>query len=91
MTESEKYELQKQSQIDFVNERLSALKEYMEDDDITEIMLNPDGYVWVESYEKGMYKTSTYLNEMEGYKIIQVLASYNSKIISEKNPRLSGN
>lgn len=27
MTESEKYELQKQSQIDFVNERLSALKE----------------------------------------------------------------
>ena len=42
MTESEKYELQKQAQIDFVNERLSALKEYMEDDDITEIMLNPD-------------------------------------------------
>ena len=42
MTESEKYELQKQSQIDFVNERLSALKEYMEDDYITEIMLNPD-------------------------------------------------
>ena len=91
MTESEKYELQKQTQIDFVNERLSALKEYMEDDDITEIMLNPDGYVWVESYERGMYKTNTYLNEMEGYKIIQVLASYNSKIISEKNPRLSGN
>ena len=49
MTESKKYELQKQTQIDFVNERLSTLKEYMEDDDITEIMLNPDGYVWVAS------------------------------------------
>ena len=54
MTESEKYELQKQTQIDFVNERLSALKEYMEDDDITEIMLNPDGYVIFEAM-KGMY------------------------------------
>ena len=89
MTDSEVYQKQKQEKIDFINSRLGIIMNFLQDKDITEIMVNQDGTVWIESYS-GMEKTKVVLNEKMSFGINQVIASYNGKIITEENPIVSG-
>lgn len=90
MTDSEVYLKQKQEKIDFINSRLGVILPFLQDKDITEIMCNQDGSIWIESYSKGMEKTNIVLNDNESFGINQVIASFNSKIITEENPIISG-
>ena len=83
MTDSEVYQKQKQEKIDFINSRLGIIMNFLQDKDITEIMVNQDGTVWIESYS-GMEKTKVVLNEKMSFGINQLIASYNRKIITEE-------
>lgn len=73
----EKNKEQTTLKVDFLKKMLgNHICTALEDDDITEIMANPDGSVWFESRNKGMYKGST-IDEFEAQNFLLQLARLN--------------
>lgn len=66
----------------FVLKRMEKIRHFLSDDDITEIMFNPDGFIWIEDY-KSKYKTDIHIKESEAKLIIKSVASENNKEMSE--------
>jgi type IV secretion system protein TrbB len=57
----------------------------LNDDNITEIIVNPDGSVWLESCKKGMYKDSK-IGESEAQNFLLQLATLNNLYLNFDNP-----
>lgn len=71
-------------------QKMAKIHNYLLNDDVTEIMLNPDGYIWIED-NNGKYKTDIYFEESESKLIIKAVASENKKEMSRgKNSIVSG-
>src|SRR5262249_56368335 len=47
----------------------------LEDPEVTEVMANPDGALWVESQTRGMRDTGTRLGAMQGENLIGTVAA----------------
>ena len=63
---------------------------YLKQDDVKEIMVNPDGSLWVETLTAGKKLIKAYtLSPVEVRRIISVVASLNKKHITKKNPVIS--
>lgn len=72
--------------IDFMRKMLgSRICSALEDDDITEIMVNPDSSVWFESREQGMYQDSE-LGEFEAQNFLMQLARLRDLFLNFDNP-----
>jgi type II secretion system protein E len=89
MTEAEIYEYRVQQQIELVWEELKVLKPFLDDGDLTDIMVNQNGRVFTDGIY-GMNPTETYIDEHIKGRMAALLASYNKKTLSEENPILSG-
>jgi P-type conjugative transfer ATPase TrbB len=63
---------------------LSALK----NDDVIEIMLNPDGIVWFDSLSCGMYESGDTLDPIRAFNIITTVAAIRKKVVNDKHPSL---
>lgn len=63
--------------------------ELLQDDDTIEIMLNPDGKLWAESYTRGKYFTGTILNYKQAINIIKLAAAYHQGIANYEHPEVS--
>src|SRR3990167_7041160 len=63
---------------------LSAL----EDPDVTEIMLNPNGFLWVESKSGGMMNTGYKMDPIQAYNLIGTVADLSGDIVNEHKPIL---
>ncbi len=63
---------------------LAAIK----DDEIIEIMLNPDGALWVEHYKKGMYDTKKVISPEQAQRIMRKIAGIKGMTINFDNPIL---
>ena len=61
----------------------------MRRDDVNEIYINEDGYVWYDSHTDGKVKTSIYLNPITARAIIEVVAGQIQKIVNENIPSIS--
>ncbi|MDR2878618.1 MAG: Flp pilus assembly complex ATPase component TadA [Fusobacteriales bacterium] len=71
-------------------QKMSKIHKYLLNDDVTEIMLNVDGYVRIED-NKRKYKTDIHFNEDESMLIIRAVTSENKKEMSrDKNSIISG-
>lgn len=57
--------------------------------DVIEIMLNPDGKLWVESYDKGKYFTGIALNPKQSANIIKLVAAYHQEIADYEHPEVA--
>lgn len=55
--------------------------------DITEVMLNPDGGLWLESHEKGMYKVGS-MSHVQATAIVNTVAGIHNVIVSRDSPHL---
>ncbi len=53
-----------------------AIGRFLEDDDVVEIMLNPDGALWVEHHATGMAETGLALNPIDADRIIRLVAHH---------------
>lgn len=74
----------------FALQRMEKIRKYLLDDNVTEIMLNQDGYIRIED-NKGKYKTDIKLDETEADIIISAVASENNKEMSkDTNSIVSG-
>ena len=89
MTEAEIYEYRIKQQIELVWEELKVLKPFLDDSNLTDIMVNQDGRIFTDGIY-GMLPTETYIDEQEKNRISALLASYNKKTLSEETPILSG-
>ena len=70
--------------------QLGDVKKLLEIENITEVMLNQDGYLWIEIAGKGTEKTTYTLSEEQAKTIINTIASYNNKELSIENSIISG-
>lgn len=61
----------------------------LDDDDVIEIMLNPDGKLWAESYTKGKYFTQIVFNENRAANIIKLAAAYHQETVDNLHPEVS--
>ena len=90
MTEAEIYEHQQKQQIALVWEQLQILKPYLENESLTDIMVNQNGRIFIDGNDIGMRGTKEYIDEPTRIAIADILAGYNQKVITEKQPILSG-
>ena len=63
----------------------------LKDKNINEINLNQDGFIRVDMFGKGKFKTDIILETDRAENMIKLIADYNHAIISEEEPILSTN
>lgn len=63
--------------------------ELMQDPNVIEIMLNPDGKLWAESYQKGKYFTGIMFNDKQATNIIKLVAAYHQEIADADHPEVA--
>lgn len=61
----------------------------LNDNDVTEIMLNADGKLWAESYDKGKYYTGIELDPIQAGNVIRLVATYHQKVANYDNPDIA--
>jgi len=59
----------------------------LQDEDIHEIMLNPDGQLWLDSSSKGLIRHS-HLSPRQAFAIIHSLAGIHNFVVDQYNPQL---
>lgn len=63
----------------------------LEDDRVVEIMLNPDGKIWVDVAGHGLFNTSTELSPSQALSLIRSIASRSDeKAVTPENPTFEG-
>lgn len=67
----------------------SAIASYLEDDQIVEVMLNPDGRLWVDRLKGGLAETSEMISAHDGERIIRLVAHHVGAEVHEGAPRIS--
>ena len=67
----------------------SAIAAYLEDDQIVEVMLNPDGRLWVDRLKGGLSETSERISAHDGERIIRLVAHHVGAEVHEAAPRIS--
>ena len=66
-----------------------ALTAALCDPDVVEIMLNPDGRIWLDRLAKGLEPTPHRLEPAEGERIVRMVAHHVGLEVDETRPRLS--
>ena len=62
---------------------------FLEREGVVEIMLNPDGSVWVEEAGRGMYRTDVSMGPEDAERMIRLAAAAVHAEVNERNPSLS--
>ena len=61
----------------------------MQDPNVIEIMLNPNGKLWAESYSRGKYFTGSILSPEQGENMIKLVAANLQEIVNRENPEIA--
>ena len=67
----------------------SAIARYLEDPAIVEVMLNPDGRLWVDRLKEGLVATDDVLIPADGERIVRLVAHHVGAEVHPGNPRVS--
>jgi type IV secretion system protein TrbB len=67
-----------------------AILPYLEEPRVIEIMLNPDGRVWVDRAGEGMSRTDTTMSPTEAEAFLRFVATESGAILTRDNPTLAG-
>jgi len=67
----------------------SDIATLLENPDVIEIMLNPDGKLWAEAYGKGKYFTNIIFNPKQATNIIKLIAAYHQEIADYEHPEVA--
>jgi P-type conjugative transfer ATPase TrbB len=66
-----------------------SIATYLEDEKIVEVMLNPDGRLWVDRLTGGLAETSEMISAADGERIIRLVAHHVGAEVHEGAPRIS--
>ncbi|SFV19201.1 type IV secretion system protein VirB11 [Bradyrhizobium arachidis] len=66
-----------------------AIARYLEDEAIVEVMLNPDGRLWIDRLSGGLIDTGEQLSAADGERIIRLVAHHVGAEVHAAAPRIS--
>lgn len=66
-----------------------AIAEFLEDPEIVEVMLNPDGRLWVDRLSQGLVFTGEQLSFADGERIVRLVAHHVGAEVHSGRPRVS--
>ncbi|MGF6312644.1 P-type conjugative transfer ATPase TrbB [Bradyrhizobium sp. i1.8.4] len=67
----------------------AAIAGYLEDDAIVEVMLNPDGRLWIDRLSIGLVDTGEILSAADGERIVRLVAHHVGAEVHASSPRVS--
>jgi type IV secretion system protein VirB11 len=67
----------------------SAIAAFLEDPAVVEVMLNPDGRLWIDRLAGGLADTGEFLSAADGERIIRLVAHHVGAEVHAGNPRVS--
>ncbi|MGY3443456.1 P-type conjugative transfer ATPase TrbB [Bradyrhizobium sp. USDA 4473] len=67
----------------------SAIAGYLEDESIIEVMLNPDGRLWIDRLLNGLIDTGETLSAADGERIVRLVAHHVGAEVHAGSPRVS--
>ncbi len=80
----------KQRQLNLINTALGKeILCYLKDDDVIEVMLNPDKKLWIDTLSEGRKNTGIEILESTSRKIINLVANSVETVVDKENPILS--
>jgi type IV secretion system protein TrbB len=75
--------------IDMLQTAMGPIQEWLQDPGIVEVMLNPDGRLWVDRLAGGLEDTGKRLSAEDGDRLIKVVADHVGAEVTPKSPRIS--
>ena len=66
-----------------------ALLDVLSAPDVAEVMLNPDGRIWLDRLTTGLEVTAQRLEPSEGERIVRLVAHHVGLVVDENHPRIS--
>src|SRR5437899_8322137 len=66
-----------------------AIAAWLEDPSVVEVMLNPDGRIWIDRLTDGLAHTGALLAPTDGERIIRLVAHHVGAEVHTGNPRVS--
>ena len=66
-----------------------SIIEFLEDDDVIEVMVNPDGKLHVDTLTQGKYYSLIEIPVEKVFNIIKIVAACHNQIVNEKSPQIS--
>jgi type IV secretion system protein TrbB len=66
-----------------------AIAGFLEDPQVVEVMLNPDGRLWIDRLSQGLSDTGLELSAADGERIVRVVAHHVGVEVHAKSPRVS--
>src|SRR3954453_6435776 len=67
----------------------SAIAGYLDDEAIIEVMLNPDGRLWIDRLSAGLFNTGAVLTPADGERIVRLVAHHVGAEVHAGAPRVS--
>ncbi|PVE22762.1 P-type conjugative transfer ATPase TrbB [Microvirga sp. KLBC 81] len=67
----------------------SAIARFLEDPAVVEVMLNPDGRLWVDRLSEGLADTGERLSAADGERIVRLVAHHVGAEVHPRSPRVS--
>lgn len=64
-------------------------QEYLNDSSVTEVMVNPDGAIWIKAFGKGEFFSNKYISKDLAENIIKNIAGMKKMICDEKKPLIT--
>src|SRR6202041_2893058 len=66
-----------------------AIRRFLEDASIVEVMLNPDGRLWIDRLSTGLADTGERLSAADGERIVRLVAHHVGAEVHPASPRVS--
>jgi type IV secretion system protein VirB11 len=67
----------------------AAIARYLEDPAVVEVMLNPDGRIWIDRLSEGLSDTGERLSPADGERIVRLVAHHVGAEVHIRSPRVS--
>lgn len=78
-----------QKTVDFFYDSLGVIKKYLDDHNVTDIMLNPDGNLWIDTFSDGQIKTGEHIGWDQAEQIIRLASGIKGKYFDAANPSVA--
>ena len=66
-----------------------AIARFLEDPSVVEVMLNPDGRLWIDRLSEGLSDTGERLSSADGERIVRLVAHHVGAEVHDRRPRVS--
>ena len=67
----------------------TAIARFLEDPAVVEVMLNPDGRIWVDRLSEGLADTGETMTAADGERIVRLVAHHVGAEVHSRSPRVS--